>query len=105
MTELDFDAHYQVKRWPGVAVYIYGYPQIWEPYTCLMADDDGNEWEEETGDGEWIDDRECGQVLIVMVGDDRKHTVDIDDLEQIDELDYCAECGQIGCCHDGRARD
>jgi len=104
-TELDFDACYRVHGWPAVAVYIHSYPQRWEPYTYLCTDDEGNEWEEDSGDGEWVDDLDCGQVRVVMVGDDYKHTVDIDDLEKIDDLDYCAECGQIGCCHDGRERE
>jgi hypothetical protein len=26
------------------------------------------------------------------------------DLIPLDDLDYCAECGQVGCCHDGRDR-
>jgi uncharacterized protein YlxP (DUF503 family) len=45
------------------------------------------------------------QVRAVMVGDDREHIVDIDDLTELGELDYCAECGQIGCAHDGRDRE
>lgn len=44
-------------------------------------------------------------VYAIMVGDDTRHLVSVDDLEQIGEMDYCAECGQIGCTHDGRDRD
>jgi len=98
------DTVYRVRNWPAVAVRVVGYPQQWEPDMCLMTDDDGNEWEEETGEGEWVDDTECGDVLVVMVGDDRKHRVAKTDLLPLDELDYCTECGQIGCCHDGRDR-
>lgn len=43
-------------------------------------------------------------VTVVMVGDDSPHTVDRDQLTLIGEDDYCAECGQIGCTADGRAR-
>ncbi len=103
---IDLDGVFTVKRWPGVAVRVYGYPQVWEPCLVLCQDDDGNEWEEEAyGEGEWADDTECGEVLVVMVGDDHKHRVAIDDLIPLGELDYCAECGQVGCQHDGRDRD
>ena len=106
MSALDMNARYRVKRWPVVAVYISGYPKRWEPCIGFYVDDDGNECEEEiAGEGEWIEDTECGQVLVIMVGDDRKHTVDVDDLIPLDELAYCAECGQIGCSHDGRERE
>lgn len=40
-----------------------------------------------------------------MVGDDALHKEDRDDYtELLGELDYCAECGQVGCGHDGRDR-
>lgn len=32
-----------------------------------------------------------------MVGDDRVHLVDPDDLTKIEDDDYCHECGQVGC--------
>ena len=41
-------------------------------------------------------------VIMVMVGDDERHRVDRDDIEPIADEDYCHECGQIGCTHDGR---
>jgi hypothetical protein len=40
-----------------------------------------------------------------MVGDDREHIVDVDDLTEIAREDYCGVCGQIGCSHDGLDRD
>lgn len=39
---------------------------------------------------------------LVMVGDDRVQTFDIDDVHSIGENEFCSECGQIGCTHDGR---
>ncbi len=104
-TDLDIHATYQVKRWPGVAVRIHGFPMIWEPMMFLCTDEDGNEWEEaDDTEGEWIPDLDCGDVLVVMIGDDKKHRVSADDLVLLDDLDYCIECGQIGCSHDGRDR-
>jgi hypothetical protein len=29
----------------------------------------------------------------------------VDHLEVLGETDYCRECGQIGCPHDGRVRE
>lgn len=82
------DARYRVARWPAVAVYVLG-------------------WETEPDeDSEWSGyETRTGSVLVTMVGDDARHSVDPDDLELIPELAYCAVCGQIGCGHDGRDRD
>lgn len=104
MTNLDLNARYQVEGWPGVAVRAHGRPKVWEPFTYLDLDDEGNEVELESDEGEWIEDLDSSQVIVVMIGDDYHHTVDIEDLILIDDLDYCAECGQIGCPHDGRER-
>lgn len=86
-TAIDFDARYTVDGCRGVA---------WWIAPLMIADtfDDG----EETGETYPSDT----QVIAVMVGDDRRHTVDIDDLTAIAEDDYCHVCGQIGCGHDGR---
>lgn len=46
-----------------------------------------------------------GTVVAVMVGDDSEHEHDPDDLAEIRDEDYCAECGQIGCTADGREHD
>jgi hypothetical protein len=45
-----------------------------------------------------------GKAIVVMIGDDREHIVDPEDLTHIDEDDYCHECGQVGCTADGRDR-
>ncbi len=80
-TELDFDAAYKVDGMPGVAWHILKY----------------NSWREpiDEFDSEEIEDR--SQVVAVMVGDDRKHIIDVDDLIVIDDDEYCGSCGQIGC--------
>jgi hypothetical protein len=65
---------------------------------------DGFETEPD-GDTEWSGyEVATGRVLAHMIGDDREFSFDPDDLTPLDDLDYCAECGQIGCCHDGRDR-
>ena len=39
-----------------------------------------------------------------MIGDDKHFTFDPDELEPLDREDYCGECGQMGCTHDGLER-
>src|SRR3972149_2864137 len=95
---LDTSKRYSVKGWRGVAFHISGFPKRWEDYTALVIDEDGMEHEIETGEGEWIEqDEACGRVIVVMVGDDHKWEVDVEDLTPLASGDYCRDCGQIGC--------
>lgn len=105
---LDFSARYSVDGYAGIAFYLRGY-ETREEYEgdYLICDDDecdhaGSDlcWTE--GDTSIVTDLD--RVRAVMVGDDRVHSVDVDDLSPLDDLAYCAECGQIGCSHDGRER-
>jgi len=85
--EIDWNAHYTVEGWSGgIAFYLLG---------PAMIRDSDYEW---TG-MEYPDPQ---MVRAVMVGDDKVHTVDKDDLRLIADDDYCHECGQIGCTADGR---
>lgn len=78
---------YRVTGWDGVAFSVLG----WE-----TEPDDDTEWS-------GMEPR-TGSVVVVMVGDDRKHVVDPDDVTPLDRAAYCGECGQIGCGHDGYDR-
>ena len=40
-----------------------------------------------------------GTATVVMVGDDRKRNVDVDDCFSLARKSFCQECGQIGCGH------
>lgn len=108
MTVIDFnDVRYSVARWPGIAFYLTGYATTPEPIMVLTTvnddgeyDPDGQEVEIESGEYDQVEDRE--HVIAIMVGDDREHTVDVDDLTVIADDDYCGGCGQIGCTADGR---
>lgn len=84
---IDFNAHYKVTSWNlGVAVYPVEYKK---EMVGTWDEDGGIEWfDEETDES---------QVYVIMVGDDERHLVDVDDLELIKETDFCRECGQIGC--------
>ena len=79
---------YRVRQYPGIAFYVLG----WE-----TEPDDDTEWS-----GYEV---RTGRVLAVMVGDDRRHALDPDDLTPLDRAAYCGVCGQIGCAHDGLDRE
>lgn len=78
----EYEGRYTVRGWRDVAFWVDG----WE-----TEPDEDTEWsgyEERTG-----------RLLVVMVGDDKRHAVDPDDLTQLKEREYCHSCGQIGCGH------
>lgn len=95
---IDLEARYSVASMPGVAFYAVGmakevWPESWE----LDCTED-HEHEEVCylyGEPEEYDSDYLARV--VMVGDDREHIVDIADLTEIGDEDYCPGCGQIGC--------
>jgi hypothetical protein len=82
----DRDARYTVAGYRGIAFYFHGLDT--EP-------DEDTEWS-----GLEV---ETGMAVMVMVGDDREHIVDPDDVTLIADADYCAGCGQVGCQADARA--
>lgn len=81
------ETKYRVTYGDGVAWTVWG----WE-----LESDEDTEWS-----GQYV---RTGRVLAIMVGDDAWHTFDPSDLMPLADLDYCTECGQIGCQHDGRER-
>jgi hypothetical protein len=83
-----------VSTYPGVAFWVKGYVQRWDAAMCYVTDEFGDDFEWETGEGEWVDDRDSDDVIAVMVGDDREHQVATQDCTIIDEDDYCGGCGQ-----------
>lgn len=105
---IDFDARYTVAGMPGVAFWLHGWametrPESWE-LDCDITDPD-----HEHDEACYLHDEPelvpaFERVRAVMVGDDREHIVDTDDLTKITENDYCGGCGQTGCFADGRAR-
>ena len=75
---------YQVVGWRGIAWDVLG----WE-----LEPDENTEW---TGCYE-----RTGNLVVVMVGDDRPFTVDPGGLSPLSEDDFCSECGQIIACRKG----
>jgi hypothetical protein len=78
--EFTANARFKVDGWGGIAFYYHG-----------------NEMRD-TEDTEWDGIQEpTGNIIVIMVGDDREFIVDPDDCTLIDDDEYCHECGQIGC--------
>lgn len=120
----EYGGSYSVKRYGGIAWRVLGYHVEWtiDGYseTCdrcggdgLLSDDEG---EEETckycdGNGAvWIEDDEptahpTGDLVCRMVGDDQNFRHDPSDLTELKRSEYCGECGQIGCSHDGYSEE
>lgn len=89
--EVDDVAHagaFTVRQYPGIAWRVLG----WE-----TEPDEDTEWS-----GYEV---RTGRVVAVMVGDDRHFSLDVDDVAALPREDYCGECGQIGCTHDGLTRE
>lgn len=79
---------YRVLGFSGVACRVRG----WH-----VEPDEDTEWSGEM--------TRTGRVVVTMIGDDVRHLVDPSDVFPIADVDYCAECGQLGCTHDGRDRE
>ena len=47
----------------------------------------------------YINKLEDDQAEVIMIGDDRKWTYNIDDLKPLASGSFCIECGQVGCYH------
>jgi len=80
LDELTDDGRYSVEQYGGIAFYFYGRE--------TEADED-TEW---TGI-----EQETGRALLVMVGDDRRFSIDPADIRPLSEDAFCSSCGQIGC--------
>jgi hypothetical protein len=92
MIGLDFDARYRVADYDGIAFYLRGYVR-----TPLVDDDTGELVRDWLGECDDAYDIDTSRVRAVMVGDDREHLVDVDELTRLDDDAYCPSCGQIGC--------
>lgn len=76
----DTDARYRVAGYDGIAFRWYG---------DETAPDEDTEWS-----GYEVP---TGRVVMVMVGDDRRYSIDPADCTILADDDYCPGCGQIGC--------
>lgn len=111
---IDFDARYIVAGMPGVAFWLHGWSQeMTEESWTLACDDPAHVYAPDAArtaaerddthnaacylysEPEQVSD--LTRVRAVMVGDDCEHIVDVSDLTEITEDDYCPECGQTGC--------
>lgn len=95
---VDFSKHYSVSCYPGVAFRVLRYVEIPEGDWELICDDENclhdldtccvyNTWT--TIDYEW--------VIAVITGDNHQFMIEVSELSEIGDDDYCPSCGQIGC--------
>jgi len=71
---------YQIDGWRGVAWRILG----WE-----TEPDEDTVWSGY--------ENRTGNLVAVMIGDDRHFSVEPGDIVELDEDEYCCVCGQIDC--------
>ena len=81
---IDFDANYRVKGCWGIAWCLIGYA------TKPSRDEDED------------DEIDESKVIAFMVGDNKRHEIDVEDLVLLPSDKFCPECGQIGCGHGAR---
>ena len=94
---LSTDTRYKVEGYSGIAWYTLGYATTTteESWTYDGEGDPDDEASYLYNEPEEIPDTD--NAIMVMVGDDRKHTIPVEDLTPIADEDYCSCCGQIGC--------
>lgn len=92
--------HVTVNGWRGIVCWVLGpetEERVIEPDWDTLVDDAGNPMD---ADSWWPDESdiervETGRLIVRMIGDDRDHIVDPDDLTAYDRP-VCS-CGQAGC--------
>lgn len=101
-TDFDFTKTYTAEGYSGVAFRATHFEteMVEQEYDVYFGEDA----EEVYTETEWVEEH-TGRVVAHMVGDDRDFSFDVSELTVLDEDDYCAECGQVGCTADGRERD
>jgi hypothetical protein len=85
-----FAGSFTVDGWDGIAWRAIKYVER----QVVCYDRDIGEWVKTEIYEDWI--------VAVMIGDDRRHEIEVSEITMIDDDDYCSECGALGCTHDGR---
>lgn len=87
---LDRSKRYRSDRYPGVAL-VFDEPEMETVLEEVMSEDYSHIL--------WYEEEEVptGMAIMHMVGDDARLLIDPDELDEIEIVDYCPGCGQIGC--------
>ena len=101
LDEMSRDTVYQVASHGGVAWrYLFAETETIEHEECdQQCFDDCPDFDDCLCCTVLEEERETGNAIMLMVGDDRRFSVDPSDCEPLAEGDYCPGCGQIGCGH------
>lgn len=113
-TTPEYAGAYTVSSYGGVAWHVLGWET--EPVTEFYCQDCGRiQIEREHGGGYTLEpgSKDCdhenmfpneepiyertGNLVCIMIGDDRHYTFEPEDLVEIAGQDYCGSCGQVGC--------
>ena len=89
---------YTIRGHAGIAWYVLGWET--EPGACEWFDEDSQTWEHDE-EPELV---RTGRIVAIMIGDDHRWTFNPEDIAPLEREDYCGECEQMGCTHDGLDR-
>lgn len=78
---------FTVDGYRGIAFYVKRYPIV----------DSIEEWDDDFECEILVESEDFDRAVMVMVGDDREHIVEITDLTALTDDEYCSCCGQMGC--------
>lgn len=95
--EVTFPGYYTVAGYKGIAFYVTGYETVTREIDAFWIDEDGDVEQVGTGEFETVELSD-GKLKMVMVGDDREHLVDREDITPLPDEQFCGGCGQVGCC-------
>lgn len=91
--------YFSCNAYQGVSFRVVGREITFDSEFVTICDEENCDHVEDYCYEEIISEIFTGKLIIVMVGDDKEYVVDSEDLEQINEEDFCHGCGQVGCGH------
>jgi hypothetical protein len=104
-TTVNFDGRFTVAGEPRIAYYLLGWATEWteESYE-LDCDSETHVFDRVHDDYCYLYNKpeqydRTDQVIAVMVGDDRQHVVNVEDLTEISGDDVCPGCGAVPSCY------
>lgn len=101
---LDFNTAYKVDGYEGIAWHLLRHPLVTDECPGHPAGEYDDLGETVYCDGSCVEPYpDEDRVICRMVGDDADYDFGVDEITPLDDDEWCAGCGQIGCGHDGRS--